>query len=34
MEFQFDVNQVLPDDITVVDSTLYPFSAHHIREKG
>jgi len=34
MEFHFDVNQVLPEDITVVDSTLHSFKAHHIREKG
>ena len=34
MEFHFDVNPVLPDDITVVDSKLQPFRANHVREKG
>ena len=34
MEFHFDVNYLLPDEITVIDSRLYPFKAHHVKEKG
>ena len=33
MEFPFDINQLLPDDITVIDSKLHPFTSHHIKEK-
>ena len=34
MEFHFDINHLLPDEITVVDSKLHPFKAQHVKEKG
>eukprot|EP00795_Rhopilema_esculentum_P010647 gene10647-19389_t len=34
MEFQFDINVILPEEITLIDSRINPFKHTHVKEKG